>query len=699
MGTWNTVQSRANVPSSITELAASQRASNARRITATLTLLGAVGTLVSLAFGAPMKVDVVLILATAGKGVAYWLVLRRRTHLGVACALFFLLVEHVGVVAVHGQLGPVPYIAPIVLLLAAATLQARWLVHAFALTIAAQVTELLLSPMARQDQIDVVTACLITVAVFVVSMLHVRGIERAFSLAEARDRARADADAVARQSEQRYRLIADNTDDLIGLLDSEGRALYLSPSHQRLLGVDPAQNLGRQPHEFLSIDNLERARAAFRQTLKAGEARVEIQLSEQHGKGRVFDSVMKRIASDAEVLVVVASRDVTERRLLQERLLASERLESLGRLAGSVAHDFNNLLTVIGCGAELARSAAEGVPAATREIDTILSAAESASKLTRQLLSFSKKQLLVRSELDLSTALEEQREILQRMVGKDITLECDFEKELPAVNMPRPQLEQLTMNLAVNARDAMPQGGRLKLGLRKRTLEQAEGDAPLPGDYVELSVSDSGCGIPEEVLPKLFEPLFTTKGDAGTGLGLATCKSIVTQLGGSISVSTSTGVGTTFTVLLPASKGSPASTATDEQRTSVHRVLVVDDERAVLDTTARMLRSAGYDVIEAATFADAKRILNNQSISLDAMITDVVLSGDRGTDLLQYCREQRPQARVVVMSGYTPDPGAAQRLVSFRARFLPKPFGREQLLAALLGGANGAKQVDGRAHP
>src|SRR5690606_34585520 len=210
------------------------------------------------------------------------------------------------------------------------------------------------------------------------------------------------------------------------------------------------------------------------------------------------DSVMKRIASDAEVLVGVASRDVTERRLLQERLLASERLESLGRLAGSVAHDFNNLLTVIGCGADLARSAAEGVPAATREIDTILSAAESASKLTRQLLSFSKKQLLVRSELDLSTALEEQREILQRMVGKDITLECDFEKELPAVNMPRPQLEQLTMNLAVNARDAMPQGGRLKLGLRKRTLEQAEGDAPLPGDYVELSVSDSGCGIRSE---------------------------------------------------------------------------------------------------------------------------------------------------------------------------------------------------------
>ncbi|HEU5073107.1 MAG TPA: ATP-binding protein, partial [Polyangiaceae bacterium] len=413
---------------------------------------------------------------------------------------------------------------------------------------------------------------------------------------------------------------------------------------------------------------------------------VELRLKRPDGAALRLDTSMKKIDAGGETLVAIVSRDVTNKRKLEQRLIASERLEALGRLAGSIAHDFNNLLTVMGGAAELARAALpEGDPT-QRELDTVLGATSTASRLTRQLLTFSRRQLTVPVELDLRAALEQQRELLERMVGRRIQLHYDFAPDVPCVSMPDSHFEQLAMNLVVNGRDAMPEGGRLTLGLRLRHIAPHELETLAPGEYVEFRVTDEGTGIAADVLPHLFDPFFTTKGESGTGLGLATCSSVASQLGGAIEVETAPGKGSTFRVLLPAS--APAVTeepAEPPRPVCVTRVLVVDDEHTVRETTARILEASGYSVFTAATLADARSMIDDVTFDFDALITDVVLSGERGTDLLEYCRRVRPRTRILVMSGFTPDPSAAAALSRHEAGFLPKPFRRDQLLKALKG--------------
>jgi CheY-like chemotaxis protein len=249
--------------------------------------------------------------------------------------------------------------------------------------------------------------------------------------------------------------------------------------------------------------------------------------------------------------------------------------------------------------------------------------------------------------------------------------------------MARSHLEQLAMNLAVNARDAMPQGGKLSFSLRERILDK-DGIAPLPaGRYVELAVADQGTGIPDDVLPRLFDPFFTTKGEGGTGLGLATCHSIVSQLKGNVAVETVLGKGTTFRILLPALGKVDVRSVSNMQRAQAKRVLVVDDEAAVREMTARMLRSVGFEVRSAANLAEAKQVLEARDTELDVVLTDIMLSGESGTDLVGVVHALRPKARVVVMSGYTPNPDAARVLVENGAEFLPKPFVMAQLLEAI----------------
>ncbi len=674
----------AAVPSDIASIAANQRVVNAQRITLTLAGLSALATPVTWALGGPGGVAAVLALTTLGNMFAYWLTRTGRGVAGVLVAGVALLGEHVGVVGVVGELGPVPYISPIVILLVAATARSRWLFPAFALALVALAAEALLSPWQPTDHQDIFTAGLFAVVVFVVSMLHVRGTERAFAVAEKRDQALAAAAAAARASERQYRLIADNTNALIALIQSDGKALYLSPSHARVLHVDIANALGQRPLEYLSVENVEDAEQAFITTLKEGEAHVELRLKRPDGAALRLDTSMKKIDADAETLVAIISRDVTSKRLLEQRLIASERLEALGRLAGSIAHDFNNLLTVMGGAAELARvDLSEGHPA-HHELDTVLGATSTAARLTRQLLTFSRRQLTVPVELDLRAALEEQRELLERMVGKRIRLDYDFAPDVPRVSMPESHFEQLSMNLVVNGRDAMPAGGRLTLGLRMRQIAPHEIESLSPGAYVEFRVTDEGTGIAADVLPHLFDPFFTTKGESGTGLGLATCSSVASQLGGAIDVETAPGKGSTFRVLLPASTSAPADEAAEPPaRASVHRVLVVDDERPVRDTTARILRASGYEVFTAATLLEARGMIDDVTLAFDALITDVVLSGERGTDLLEHCRRLRPNTRILVMSGFTPDPSAAAALSKYDAGFLAKPFRRDQLLKAL----------------
>jgi CheY-like chemotaxis protein len=242
------------------------------------------------------------------------------------------------------------------------------------------------------------------------------------------------------------------------------------------------------------------------------------------------------------------------------------------------------------------------------------------------------------------------------------------------------------MNLAGNARDAMPSGGRLFVGAHPRTLRDREVQDLVAGQYVELAVRDEGTGIPPEVLPHLFEPLFTTKGALGTGLGLATCHGIAAQAGGAITVESELRRGTTFRVYLPIAEAGPIAPTAPAMQQNRRRVLVVDDDPSIRSMMARMLKSDGHEVRAAATLAEARAILEDRSIPLDALVTDVVLGRDRGTDLVAPSLAARPGLRIVVTSGYTPEPRSFETVSTSGATFLAKPFSRDALLRALQGG-------------
>jgi len=662
---------------------AAQRAENARRITATLAALTAVAGIAVLLIDARMAILWLLIGTTGSLVGAHALARAGRPAAGIAVAACTIWLEQVAVVAILRELGPTPYLAPLIVLVVAATARSRHLPPAFLAALAALAAEAALSPWQVGDRAAITAAGIFAAAFFAVSLLHVRGTERAFAIAAAQDAARARVAELAREADERYRLIAENADELIALVDAEHRALYLSPSHERRLGLRVEEALGRAWIEALPLENAPEVAAALGAAFERGRAQVELQTREPGGARGTLDTTLQRVAGPEGPLVVALGRDVTERRRLEGRLLAAERVEVLGRLAGGVAHDFNNLLTVIGGGVDLARNSLESGHPAHADLAAVMEATESATKLTRQLLTFSRKQVVARARLDLGAELERKRELLERMVGRGVVLEYGFDPDLPAVTMSAAHFEQLVMNLAVNARDAMPAGGRLRVALGRRDLRDGEVGALPPGPYVELGVHDEGVGIPEAALPRVFDPTFSTKGEAGTGLGLATCSTIVEQLGGHIEVRSELGRGTSFTILLPAARdGEPV------ERPSVgpgplRHVLVVDDERAVLETTGRMLRASGYEVTSSSSLQEARRVIGDFSVPIDALLTDVVLHEDRGTDLLGECRRLRPAACIVVMSGFAPEPGVSTVLERHGARFLAKPFTRQELLAAL----------------
>jgi nitrogen-specific signal transduction histidine kinase len=391
---------------------------------------------------------------------------------------------------------------------------------------------------------------------------------------------------------------------------------------------------------------------------------------------------MKRVDEGSDIMVAVISRDITERKALETRLRASERLEALGRLAGGVAHDFNNLLTVIGAAADLTRTVLPNEHPAVADVEAILDATRTAADLSRQLLTFSRKEVLLQDNINVAAVLGAQRNVLARLVGQSIVLEYDFEAHLPEVLTQASRVEQLAMNLAANARDAMSEGGRLNFSLRQREILRHEVEDLPAGLYLELKVRDQGAGIPNDILPHLFEPFFSTKGPRGTGLGLATCFGIVQQAGGSITVQSQLGIGTTFTVLLPAAHAEHNAIPLSNEATLVRTVLLVDDDPNVLQTTARMLRSEQFEVFTASTLAEARCILEDKDIVLGAMLTDVVLGEELGTDLLEPCRRLRPLTRIIVTSGYAPDGNPSEQVSAYRTVFVPKPFSREQLINA-----------------
>ncbi|MEW5980468.1 MAG: ATP-binding protein, partial [Acidobacteriota bacterium] len=389
------------------------------------------------------------------------------------------------------------------------------------------------------------------------------------------------------------------------------------------------------------------------------------------------------------VKMIGVAQDITERRSLEEQLRQSQRVEAIGRLAGGIAHDFNNLLTAIIGHSELLLDQLSSQDPLREELKEIHSAGQRAASLTRQLLAFSRKQVLQPQVLDLNEVVARLDKMLRRLIGEDIELVTLFGRDLGLVKADPGQIEQVIINLAVNARDAMPQGGKLTLETANVELDEAYARrhvAVTPRRYVMLAVSDTGVGMDAPTQSRLFEPFFTTKEKGkGTGLGLSTVYGIVKQSGGNIWVYSEPGQGTVFKIYLPRVEEDSepvklAEPATTTDLSGSETVLLVEDEPAVRSLVRDLLRKRGYTVLEATHGGEAKALAENYGGAIHLMLTDVVLPQMSGRDLADQVTTSHPETRVLYMSGYTDNAIVHHGVLDAGTAFLQKPFTPETLL-------------------
>ena len=380
------------------------------------------------------------------------------------------------------------------------------------------------------------------------------------------------------------------------------------------------------------------------------------------------------------------TRDVTERVHLEEQLRNAQQLEAIGRLAGGVAHDFNNILSVIMGHGELLLAASAGDERARNGLEQIRRAAERAASLTQQLLAFSRKQVLQPKVLDLNDAVADIQKMLSRVIGEDIELVASLHPSLLSVKADPGQVEQVLMNLAVNARDAMPQGGKLLMETSNLDVgaELARDLELAAGRYVMLRVTDSGLGMDAGTLSHIFEPFFTTKPRGkGTGLGLATVYGIVKQSGGSIQVKSEVGKGTTFHIYFPVAEGSAIQRREVVESGNAARgtetILIAEDEPDLRELTRIFLEGYGYRVLEAASAEQAIQRAESFSEPIDLLLTDVIMPGMSGRQLAEKILSKRPQTRIVYMTGYTDDMVVQHKVLEPGVKLLQKPFNKVDL--------------------
>ena len=441
-------------------------------------------------------------------------------------------------------------------------------------------------------------------------------------------------------------------------------------------------------------DDRERLRSALIAAADGSPCELDIRLLGPDGRSRwmALRGEYERVREENEPQVFGLALDITERRRLEEQLLQSQKLEAIGRLAGGVAHDFNNLLTAILGYARFALGALPADSPVREDVHQIERAGDRAAALTGQLLAYARRQMVTPRVVSLNDLVDSTGGMLQRIIGEDIRLVTRCAPDLIPARIDPAQFEQVLLNLAVNARDAMPEGGQLTLETSNLVVDSAMAAAHqdvLPGRYVMLAVSDTGSGMDRPTLERIFEPFFTTKEQGkGTGLGLAVCYGIVRQAGGHIWVYSEPGRGATFKVLLPqAEDGSVAESTTGGEaepvRGGAETVLVVEDEPWVRELTTRVLTERGYHVLTAANGADALELAGQNGTRLDALVTDVVMPGMNGTEVAARLRRLRPELRVVYMSGYAEHAVVQQGVLEDGIAFVSKPFAPDQLARTL----------------
>jgi PAS domain S-box-containing protein len=488
-----------------------------------------------------------------------------------------------------------------------------------------------------------------------------------------------------RHSEMNFRSLVTNAPYGICRCDSSGQLLDANPALLAMLGYSSAEDLVgthlgalyADTQQWFELADYLRSSATFnglivewrRQDGTATVVRVSGRAVSNGGKGRTFE---------------LFAEDVTERRALEQQLRQSQKMEAVGRLAGGIAHDFNNLLMVISGYSEFLLDRLGPDPALRGPAQEIASAAVRATSLTRQLLAFSRKQMLAPKILDLNSVVTENLKMLTRMIGEDVDLVMVPAAGLGTIRADAGQVEQVIMNLAVNARDAMPSGGKLTIETSNVSLDEeyARFHAPLrPGNYVMLAISDTGAGMDTETQSHIFEPFFTTKGPKGTGLGLSTVYGIVKQSGGYIWVYSEPGKGTTFKIYLPRvaeATESPAVVALPAEAVAAEpgteTILLVEDEANLRYLARQYLEKQGYRVIEAADGAVAMQIAVAHEGVIHLLLTDVIMPGMNGRELAQRISEIRPNVKVLYMSGYTENVIGRNGTLDAGVRLLQKPF-------------------------
>jgi PAS domain S-box-containing protein len=521
-----------------------------------------------------------------------------------------------------------------------------------------------------------------------------RSIRVVGSLADVSERKRGEA--VLRDSEARHRAVLETAMDAFVGMDHAGRVIEFNPAAERMFGQTRADVIGRELAEVIIPPSFQDAhRRGLARYLATGESvilggRIEVTARRADGTEFPVELTVTVVRMDGPPSFNAYIRDLTEQKRaaaarvsLEMQLQQAQKMEAVGRLAGGVAHDFNNLLTVISGRAHMLMSRLKPGEPMHRDVDLIQKTSQRAVALTSQLLAFSRKQVVQPRVLELGPLVADLAPMLQRMIGEDMELVVEPMRGTGRVKVDPSQMQQVLMNLAVNARDAMPNGGRI--GVSIRDVEVAEAAAlhqtnlP-PGPYVALAVSDTGTGMSAETAAHIFEPFFTTKEQGkGTGLGLSTVYGIVEQSRGHIQVQSELDRGTTFTIHLPrveeplAAAGPPADAA-PRLRTTSRTVLVVDDEPEVLELATEILKRVGYSVLQAGDGAAALEVAQRHDGEIHLLVTDMVMPGLSGRDLAERLRALRSALPVLYISGYVQETAARVALAGEHSAFVAKPF-------------------------